>query len=82
MFGFCRDPLVQQLRRFGFNLVALAEESIEPLEIVGRRDGSLTRYGPINQIFESTQPVPKIDRDIEAAELKTRHSTGSSVEGG
>jgi hypothetical protein len=60
MFGLCQDRFTKSIYQLGFCLVPLADASIKPLEVLGRRKGELFRYGDLGDIFEAPgKDLPK-----------------------
>ena len=56
--SLCRDPRLTYLNNNGYNVVLLPREGIEPLDVLGRVDGDVTRLGTMSQIWTSRVPTP------------------------
>jgi hypothetical protein len=76
MFGFCEDQFTRELRKRGYCLVPLAEESIHAREIVGRQGSALFRFGDLAMLFESESPIPEVKQDIKAQPIDVTETGG------
>jgi hypothetical protein len=76
MFGFCEDQFTRELRKRGYCLVPLAEESIHAREIVGRQGSALFRFGDLATLFESESPIPDVKQDIKAQPIDVTETGG------
>jgi hypothetical protein len=76
MFGFCQDQLTRELHKRGYSVVALADASIHPREVVGRQGRELFRLGDLLSLFESIAGDPEVKRDVDVAPIDVTE-TGS-----
>jgi hypothetical protein len=74
--GWCSDPLVEELKRYGWNAVRMPRHDLSPLELLYWGGGRLERFGQLAEVFVAgTVPLPGVERDGAAPqELKARHT--------
>lgn len=76
--GICRDKSVTLLNRHGYNVVKLPRAGIEPLDLLGRDGRSMQWLGRLDQLWQSTRPVPQVLPPQVAAAIEGQ--TTSSLE--
>lgn len=52
-----KDPSITFLNKFGYNVIRLPRTGIEPLDVIGRDQGTQW-LGPLNKVWTSTTPEP------------------------
>ncbi|MEO7274311.1 MAG: hypothetical protein ABIX28_16655 [Vicinamibacterales bacterium] len=58
--GLCKDPVTTELNKRGYNLVKLPRVGIDPMDVLGREDGSMEKLGSMSEVWTSAAPVPPI----------------------
>lgn len=53
-----KDPSITFLNKFGYNVIRLPRTGIEPMDVLGREDGSMQLLGPIAAVWNSASPEP------------------------
>jgi hypothetical protein len=56
----CKDPKLTYLNSLGYNVVRLPREGIDPLDVLGRENGSIDNLGPLDLVWTTTGAPPKI----------------------
>jgi hypothetical protein len=69
----CKDPSITFLNRFGYNVVKLPRVGIEPMDLIGK-DKSTEWLGPINLVWKSEVPEPKVRAPQPAADVQGQQS--------
>lgn len=65
---FCKDPLADLLKKYGYNLVMFPKPDIEPLELLEKNGKRLDRVGHIKSMFMKNEiAMPRKGRDIPLA---------------
>ncbi|MFM9958089.1 MAG: hypothetical protein ACKVZJ_08425 [Phycisphaerales bacterium] len=68
----CDDPSVTYLNKFGYNVVRLPREGIEPFQVIRRSGEGFATLGTLNQlvILPAGTALPSIKRDEVAANIQ------------
>lgn len=75
-----KDPALTYLKDYGYAVVRLPRADIDPLLLVQRDGKELSRLGPIDTLFiKADVPIPKISRDVAAADIKGSIKTTLSL---
>jgi hypothetical protein len=74
------DPALTYLKQYGYSVVRLPRGDIKPLLLVERDGRELSQLGPVDTVFIPTsKPLPKIRRDVPAADIKGSIKTTLSL---
>ena len=69
MIGFCRDPLITEIKKRGYCLVPLPDSTVMPGLVVGRKGKTLFRLGGLAASFHSDHPAPTIQTEDTVAPI-------------
>lgn len=73
--ALCKDPVTKELNDRGYNLVKLPRVGIEPMDVLGRDNGSLEKLGSIAEVWTSTASVPAVSAPSPAAGITGEKSS-------
>lgn len=74
--GICKDQATTYLKDLGYNVVRHPREGIEPLQLIGRQNGSVLQLGGLDKLITSPPgPLPVITRDQVATDLSGQASS-------
>ncbi|HTF70303.1 MAG TPA: hypothetical protein VK638_47265, partial [Edaphobacter sp.] len=71
--GFCKDPSLTSLNKFGYNVVRLPRTGIEPMMVLGKRQ-SLELLGKLSTVWKTTVPEPIPGPPATVADLEGSQS--------
>lgn len=75
----CKDPLVDTLQEFGYNLVRLPRTNLAPLLILVREQRDLEVFGGLGDVLGAGAELPAVTRDVAVASLAGKRAKSSAV---
>lgn len=70
----CKDPVVDYLADFGFNVIRLPRAGLRPGAVLIGTGSELARFGPIESLWRSESPVPTPSDKAPATLLRGRRT--------
>ena len=67
---FCRDPYLETLRAFGYNVVRLPKADITPLQLLTKHERDFTRLGDLTDILVARESASAESASAESASEK------------
>lgn len=65
----CKDSALQYLNHFGYNVIKLPRQDMDPLLVLAGKRGNLTCLGPVSQFIIKPTRQPEIKRDQLVADI-------------
>ena len=78
----CRDKSLGFLNDKGYNVVRVPRAGIEPLDLLGRDDGSMEWLGRLGSLWRSPAPLPAARPPQPAADIEGKRTDSLGVEAG
>jgi hypothetical protein len=77
----CRDPYLNSLKAFGYNVIRLPKADVKPLQILTRQGRDLNRLGDLADILVAGENVslPKISENTPAAAISGKRTSDLSL---
>jgi len=70
----CSDPAISYLKGIGYNVIRLPRASFPPLTLLSRQNDDLTVVGDLATIVQPGAALPKIKKDVQAANVNGNRS--------
>ncbi len=71
-----KDPSITFLNKFGYNVIRLPRTGIEPMDVIGRENGSMQLLGPIHTVWNSASPEPQPGPPQPAVAIEGQRTDG------
>jgi hypothetical protein len=71
----CSDPRLNLPEFYGYNVVKLPRDGIDPLQVIGKDRHSIEDLGSLTTIWKSAQPEPKTHGPNVAANINGEKRT-------
>jgi hypothetical protein len=77
----CKDPYIESLRTFGYNVIRLPRADVRPLQLLARDGDGLDRIGELTSVLRAgaNVPLPKIAENTRVAAVSGGRSGDLSL---
>jgi hypothetical protein len=67
--AFCKDPSLTYLNRYGYNVVRLPRQGLDPLDVLGKNK-SLQRLGRLKSVWQTSRDEPRPGESRVVADME------------
>lgn len=78
----CRDKALTYLNGFGYNVVRVPQEGLDPLALIGRHGDAVARLGGLHDFVDSLRDEPVVEVGLRAAALEGKQTGKLSFDAG
>jgi hypothetical protein len=68
--ALCKDEITKHLKSFKYNTIYPPRASALPMEVLVKNKGGLTRWGYLDDVFQSDEPLPEVLADGDTLDIQ------------